>query len=311
MKRLLLFFCIFLLIFPTAQAGLTDSAADAVARGVAGFFVAAADKMFEMGITDYAELDDPDDPDALDDSENDVIEAIYNLATWTPDPFEFPVVEDLIDFSKSLFTPLYSMILLAGFCSLLIVYSKPSVAQHVKDIIGIDIGRGLHVYGAKAIEGLGVAAFTYVFIFFILMLNDVLAKAVMMESLDALSPSPDNFILYFLMAVAYLGMSLLFGYRILVIFLFTSFALLVGACFMMDVTRQTAIGLVLYFVQTVFYQTINIIYYTASILIIQSLNIPFPFAGVMYLVMILMGIVIGIKMLFGTSVIRWAVRVVL
>ena len=296
-------FCIVLVVAVLASPAtgkIEDDAARAVSRGIEAFVIAMTDGFFDASFSGYEQLDDSTGP----------VEMIYNLATWSPDPFAFPIVLDLIEFSKSLFTPLYSIILLAGFCSLLIVYMKPSAASHIKNVTGVDVGSGLHRFGGKAIEGLAISAFAYVFIFLILMINDILCKAVMIGVSDHYSADIDNFVLYFMMGIAYLGLSLLFGYRSLVIFLFTSFALLVGACYMIDATRQAAVSVSYYFVQVVFFQFINLIYFSAAILIIQSMNLPLPGQPILYLVMILASFYIAFKMLIGLNVIHGVIKIV-
>lgn len=299
-RTLVAYIAILFLLVPVASAGLTDTASRAVADGFRTFVEDIADQIFSITIAGYEKTD-----------EDTALTAIYNIATWTPDPMKFDAVQKLISWSKSVFKPIYSAILLGALSCLFVVYYKPDTADSIQRLTGVDVGTGLHKYAEKALQGVLVAGFVYVLVYFVLALNDALSKSVMLTTLDAIAPTPDNFVLYFIMALAYLGMSLFFALRILVIFLFTSFALLVGLCFLIDNLRDTATNLTLYFIQTVFFQFVIVLYFGAAIVIIQALDVPGQFENLLYIAMLFLGVWIGLKMMIGTAVIKTVSKIAL
>lgn len=279
-----------------ASAGLSDSASAAISNGIENFFISAADNIFEMSFSGYD-----------DSADNGTVGYIYNIASYTPDPMKHEITQDFISFSKSIFKAAYPILLLCAFMAVLLTHYKFRALQTLEQVTGVHIGNKSNILARKAIDGIIVAAFMYIFIYFVFTLNNILTKAVMINIIDVVSPSPDNFILYFMMAISYLFMGFFFSLRILILFLFCGFALVIGFCLLIDFTKESAIGLCAYFVQAVFFQFFIVLYFSACILIIKTITAPIYQSGeeTMYLVMLIGGVYIAIKMMFGTKVIRY------
>ena len=279
-----------------ASAGLSDAASTAISNGIENFFISAADSMFDMAISGF------------DKSEGVGTKGyIYNIASYTPDPMKSAPVQDCISWSKDIFKAAYPILLLCAFLAVLATHYKTGALQQLEQITGVNVGSKSNILARKAIDGIIVAVFMYIFIYFVFTLNNILTKAIMGGIIDSVAPSPDNFILYFMMALCYLVMGFFFSLRILVLYLFCGFALVIGFCLLIDFTKETAIGVCTYFVQTVFFQFIIVAYFSVSILIIKTVTptLPYSTEGTMYLVMLLGGVYIAIKMMLGTKVIRW------
>ena len=279
-----------------ATAGLSDAASTAISNGMENFCISAADNIFSMSFSGYD-----------DSADNGTVGYIYNIASYTLDPMKFEITQDFIEFSKSVFKESYSILLLCAFIAVLLTHYKTNALQQIEQITGAKISSKSNILARKAIDGIIVAVFMYIFIYFVFTLNNILTKAVMINILDVISPSPDNFILYLIMAVCYLVMGIFFSLRTLILFLFCGFALVIGFCLLIDFTKETAIGLCTYFVQTVFFQFIIVLYFSACIMIIKTITAPMYQSGeeTMYLVMLLGGVYIAIRMMFGTKVIKW------
>lgn len=280
----------------TASAGLGDGASKAVSDGIEAFCINTADKIFAMSFSGY------DNTHGIN-----TVGTIYNIASYTPDPMKFQVTKDFIAFSKNIFTRFYPLILMFAFIAALITHYKTDALQQIEKLTGINIGKKSNILSKKAINGIYIIVFMYAFIFIILKFNDILTKTVMTSILETVSPTPDNFILYFIMAIAYLVLGFFFSIRILVIFLFCGFAYLIGIALLIDYTNEAATHVCAYFTQTVFFQFIIVLYFSACILIIKSIVDPIDHDGqkIMYTVMLLGGIYISIKLMFGTKVIRY------
>ncbi|MCK5225132.1 MAG: hypothetical protein KAQ89_00285 [Planctomycetes bacterium] len=279
-----------------ASAGLSDAASTAISNGMENFCISAADNIFSMSFSGYD-----------DSADNGTVGYIYNIASYTLDPMKFEITQDFIAFSKSVFKESYSILLLCAFIAVLLTHYKTNALQSLEQITGVKVGSKSNILARKAIDGIIVAVFMYVFIYFVFTLNNILTKAVMINIIDVISPSPDNFILYLMMAISYLFMGIFFSLRTLILFLFCGFALIIGFCLLIDFTKESAIGLCAYFVQTVFFQFFIVLYFSACILIIKTVTVPLYASGeeTMYLVMLLGGVYIAIKMMFGTKVIKW------
>ena len=301
LKKLLFFiFFLHILVYPVS-AGLTDSASAAISDGIVSFIISLSDTIFSISFSGYTEPV----------GETGAVAYIYNVASWTPNPEDFSVTNQFRKWSEAIFAKGYEMILLCALIALLVTYYKTDVAEKIEEITGIKIGSRGNILMKKAFDGMAIAIFMYIGIYFTLLLNDILTKAVLLESLDSIAPTPDNFVLYLLMAFSYLLLGLFFGARILIIFLFYSFALIVGLCLLIDPTKKVAMNTCAYFVQTVFFQFIIVLYFTASILIIKSLTLPSEaMNGLMYFIMMIGGLILAIKMMLGTGVIRWAGKLV-
>lgn len=296
-KCVILVILIMISIMHTASAGLGDGAKIAIAEGVELFCINAADKIFAMSFSGYDNTHG-----------TNTVGTIYNIASYTPDPMKFEVTQDFIAFSKSIFARFYPLILMFAFIAALITHYKTDALQQIEKLTGVNIGKKSNILSKKSINGIYIIVFMYAFIFIILKFNDMLTKAVMTSILETVSPTPDNFILYFIMAISYLVLGFFFSIRILVIFLFCGFAYLVGIALLIDYTNEAATNVCAYFVQTVFFQFIVVLYFSACILIIKAIVNPMDYDGqqIMYTVMLLGGIYISIKLMFGTKVIRWA-----
>ena len=281
---------------PITSAGLSDSASTAISNGIENFFVSLADSIFDMSFSGF------------DDTEgNGTVGYIYNIASYTPNPFESPVVQDLINWSKSIFASAYPILLLCAFIAVLLTHYKTGALQQIEQITGVKVGTKSNMLARKAIDGIIVAMFMYIFIYFVLTLNDILTKSVMGGIIDSVAPTPDNIILYIMMAICYLFMWIFFILRILVLYLFCGFALVIGFCLLIDFTKETAISICTYFVQIVFFQFITVLYFATCVLIIKEVTHPLDIycQRMMYTVMLLGGVYIAIKMMFGTKVIKW------
>ena len=295
LKHILLIIVLVSLLSPALATPATDAATTAISSGIKGFFIELSDTIFDMSFSGY------------DDSEGYKTEGyIFNIASYTPNPFQSPVVQDFIVFSKSIFKSAYPILLLCAFIAVLLTHYKTNALQEFEQMTGVNIGSKSNILVKKAIDGIVVAVFMYIAIFFVLTLNNILTKAVMGGVLDSVSPTPDNFILYLIMALCYLVMGFFFTLRTLILFLFCGFALIIGFCLLIDYTKESAIGLCAYFTQVVFFQFITVLYFSASILIIKALSHGAHDSDMlMYTVMLLGGVYLGIKMMFGTKIIRF------
>lgn len=289
---------------PIASAGLSDAVADSITRGCEGLFISIADTIFDMSFAGY---NDSAFGGVDDSAGKGTVGYIYNIATYTPDPMNYQITKDFISFSKSIYAACYPILLLGAIVATLINHYKVDVAQRFAQATGINIGSKSNLLLKKATDAIIIALLMYVFIYLVFVLNNVMTKAVMISVLDSVAPTPDNYVLYFMMAIAYLIMGFFFSMRTLVMFLFCGFAFLVALCLLIEYTKEAAVNVIAYFVQTVFFQFFIVLYFSASILIIKAVVNPLDIIGLetMYTIMIIGGVYLGLKMMWGIGVIRY------
>lgn len=304
---LLAIFIIASLVIPVVSAsGFEDAVSLSITNGIIRSFIAISDSIYSITL-------------GFDTTAGTgAVGAIYNIATYTPNPMDFGITKDYIDFSKSIYKEVFSLIIILTAISLLFIHFKPGAFQKLKEISGINAESRAGVLLEKGVKAIIISIFLYVFIYFILDINERLTKVVILDIIDLISPTGDNVILYFAMALCYLAMLLFFLWRLLEIFLFCGFAYLIALMFLSDHTKEKAEDLCMRFIQTVFFQFFIVLYYSACIRIIKTLTdsvysvdvvgIADKLEMAFYIVMMLGGVYISYKMMFGTKVIKWVGR---
>lgn len=289
-----------------SAAGFSDAVSISITNGILGSFIAVSDSIYSISGFD-------------DTAGNNTVGAIYNIASYTPNPLDFEITHKFIELSKSIFKEVFRLLILLTAIAILVTHFKPDALQKIKELTGINTGSKAGVLIEKGIKAVIIAIFLYVFIYFVFDINNRLTKMVMFDLIDVVSPSADNVILYFAMALCYLLMCMFFLWRLLEVFLFCAFGYAIAIMFLSDSTKEKAEDLCMRFVQTVFFQFIMVLYFSASVQIIKalidpvySLTVAYSFAARMemslYVAMMLGGLYLGFKMMFGTKVIRWVGR---
>ena len=296
---------IILLFFAFTVPPISAGASEAVTEGIEGIFVSAADKIFEFSVSGYNHS-----------VANGTVNCIYNVATYTVDPFKLSIYDNMINFSAALFIEGYKIILLIAFAMMIITHYRSDIAVKINSVTGINLVQKQNMLFKKALDGILIIIFMYFFIFLTLWFNDILSKLVMVSMLDSIAPAPSNYVLYFMMALAYGFMMIFFGLRTLVIGLFFGFAFIIGLCLLIEPLQESAETICAYFVQTVFFQFIIVAYFSLSILIINATTSfthttsMAPPSHFMYFIMVAGGVYLGIKLMFGVKVIKWAGKTV-
>lgn len=297
--KLIILLTLFITIGSTsvASASLQEVFGWGVEKGITGFLISASDNIFELSFSGFD-----------DAAGNNSVGYIYNIASYTPDPMQSKTVKQFIDYSKEIFKSFYPIIILSAFIVMLITHYKADSLQRLSQAMGLNLAKTTNILNSKAFNGLVIAIFMYIFIYFVLTINDRLTKSVMISIIDVVSPTPDNIVLYCFMAVAYGVMWFFFSVRVLVIYLFCGFAFLIGIGLLIDFTNEKAVNICAYFVQTVIFQFVIVLYFSSCIFVIKEITSPLDFDGqaAWYTVMIIGGVYVGIKMMFGTKVIRFA-----
>lgn len=303
-KPLLIIVSLVLLFVQPANAGILSPVSDAIANGGVQFVNRCSDNMMNMSV--YSTIIDKSGQQST--TSGGITDIIINMGSFSPNPYQFDEVitfrEYIIDI---LLKPVIKLILVLIAILTLLVYLVPSAAAKLHDITGINSANVLKTQISKIALIIGIIVLSNVFVFVMLALNDSMTKQVFSAIINQITPTPDNFILYFMISMAYFLLSFFYAWRILVIFLYAIFAELILLCLVFDSTRKFGENITKYFIQTVFFQFIMMCYFVACIMII-SLFPYIPQVQIsLYLVMVLASVIIAFRLTWGVTLFNKAV----
>lgn len=238
---------------------------------------------------------------------NIALDAIFSIATYTPNPFEMPVLAEMRADMKSFFFDIWWILILIAMITFgfLFIFSIDSFSS-IYDATGFDAGKQLKLLLLIIIGGLLIVMFEMAFVWITLLICDEFSKAVMMGSLNAIAISPDNVVLYVIMGFAYGALWLCFEYRALVIMFFSVISFVFGAMLLYPPTSNWSWKAHLYFIQIVFFQFAIVLWYCFCIILISSSPGP---KGSIYIIMVLVSIYMSYKFIFKLDFIRMAGQV--
>lgn len=287
---------IFLMVTPvSAELNATSAGANMVKSGINSCIIGLADDLYNSGVGIF-------DTNVSNSSSTT---AIFAIATYTYDPFENQGILNLQYISALIFLIMIIIYIFLGAAGIIVTRYIPALSTAVSFITK---GGSYGSYIQNLATGMIVALFTYIFIKFILEMNYVVTHLIMVDVLEAVAPSVDNIVLYFMMAVCYFIMSIFFLWRMLIIGIVTSFALVFGVMLVFDSTRNIAKGIFSYFVSMVFMQSIICGATAAGIRIIQASNGSADSEMLRYLSLILLLVVIALLMCLGIHRVIWGAK---
>jgi hypothetical protein len=244
-------FVILLVLLSPVHAKMSDLFADGVSKGLDNWVTDLCDGMMNTGIEFQNES-------AI--SGNPVSGKIFDIATYTYDPFQNTAVHNAMKLSFEMWGVFMLMYILGGYILVNLKNMWPDGARAVTYITGINTESSLKKYVQNIFIGFAVVLFAYLAIYTILLLNKVLTQMVMVGVLPSIAPTPDNLVLYFMMGLTYLVMSFFFWIRFFTINLVTGFALFIGVAYIIsNFTRRVSIWIMKFFISMVFMQFVIVL----------------------------------------------------
>jgi len=297
-----LLFCLMLVLgsFGVASAGISDDVSTAIANGVDLFILRLANAWLEMTVsTDYGTGDPTNKSIALD--------AIFSIATYTPDPFKMPVLQELQNNMKNIFYDFWWLSFLIVIIGVLLamVLSVNSISA-LHDTTGFSMHGGLKKTSLVLIGGVFVLILENAFVWCVLVLCSDLSKSVMMGSLNAIAFTPGNLVLYVVMSFAYGLLFLCFAYRSAVIMFFFCTSFLFGVLLLVPGLSNFAWNAHLYFIQIVFYQFAVVLWYAFCIVMLQIAGMD---SDLYYILMVLVSVWLSYRFIFHLDFVRGAGRI--
>lgn len=294
---------VLLLCVGPAQAGLIeDEVSTAISTGIASFFVDLTDQFINMSVSSSYGME------GMEGNPGNVgLDAIFTIATFTPDPFEMPLVIKMRTMATGVFFDVWWLIIIFMLIGALVVCVMPLGAIiQVNDSLGYDFLYALKMAFGVIIGGIFVLMLEMAFVWVCLVVNKDITAAIMMGSLNAIASSPDNWVLYCVMGIAYALLYLCFVYRAIVITMFAGLAPLIGLATIFPPTSNIGWNLHMYFIQMVFYQMIVVLWYSCCVIIVSAMP---QFQDAIYQIMVFISIWISYKFLFRIDFVRGAATI--
>ena len=277
---------------------IIDPLQNAVSGGITSFIISMCD-----GIFYYFSSGTPDDINFSDP----VTEKLYMIATYSINPFDLEIVKTTAQTSAVFW--FIGMLLFFGYGLLMLVISKYSrtISNSIEFITKTTPVHSAQSYFRWSITGILLGLSFYILVALTLLFSNAMTSLFMVAALPAIQPTPDNVILYCIVAGLYLAMLLFFAMRSLYLCLYVSFGLIIIVLFIFSkITREMAIKLSIYFLSFAFLQPLVVALTTGGVLIIHEIGVfavllPNPMLYASLLVIILY---FSMKLIFGTQRIR-------
>ena len=277
---------------------IIDPLEDAVSSGITHFIILMCDGIFNCfsdGVPDDINFGDP------------VPEKLYMIATYSINPFDLEIVQETAEVSAVFW--FIGMLFFFGYGLLLLIISKYSrtVSNAIEFVSKSDPVHSAQNYFKWSVTGILLGLSFFVLVALTLLLSNAMTSLFMIAALPAIQPTPDNVILYCIVAGLYLAMLGLFAMRSLYVCLYVSFGLVIIVMFIFSrITREIAIQLTIYFFSFAFLQPLVVALTTVGVLIIHGIGpfvvfLPIPLLYASLLTIILY---FSIKLIFGTQRIR-------
>jgi hypothetical protein len=242
----------------TAKAG-----ADMVKNGIDAWFTASADDMINYG-------DNVTDTDSSSRSPLEM--TLFEMVSQDYNPFANPAVMNTISMTSLISLVIFVIFLMAGLVYVVIHQYSPHIGEAIDFAMNMKQGFNYKEY-FKSIGGyILFLIFGYLGVAVFILFAHAISQMLTISALDATVSSPENGIIYFFMAAAYLGLALFMGMRILIISIITACLMVIFAAWTFNIMRETIISLLIYFAGLIMLQPILIAEAAIGIITIKWLT---------------------------------------
>lgn len=290
MKSVFVLLIIIASIFPlpvmAANTDSSDIGSQMIKKGAEAFTYGIGDSMIELGSGN----------DTVKDNREDVPGMIFQMLTFTIDPYKFSFVQEWQSVMIVFFIILTLLMIILGGASVLINRHTPDLAYRISWMLDsssfFDINKWIStIFTAIAFLLLGVFGFYY------LMQFEYVVSAIITEkALLTAPPTIDNMIAYLVFAVVYLLLSVIMAIRTIIILLMAAGFLGLLALFLIPQTRQFAISAFMYFLVILFLQP--------TLLFIAAIGLAFISMLPLALLPLTNIIIVGLTLLLLTKMSR-------
>ncbi len=278
----------------TSVRNMTESVgASMVASGMELFGYSIGDQMYQIG-SGSGTINRADAPGM-----------IFQLLTFTIDPYKFQFVQEWQNVMIIFFVMLTLLTITLGAASVLINRQSPDTAKYISwalnDTAFFDIHKWLSTI-FMAIIFLLLGTFG---LYYLMQLEYVVSAIIAEKALLTAPPVIDNMLIYIIFAFVYLLMSVIMAVRTIIILLAAAGFLGLLALFLIPQTRSFATSAFMYFLVILFLQPTLLFIAAVGLAFISVLPMSLlPFANVLIIGLVLLLLTVSIICILGIGIVK-------
>ncbi len=299
-SMVLLAIFILLLSVQLSNAGIDDAAADAganmVKKGFDLFAYGIGDSMISLGSGNQT----------INQTNRDAVSSmIFNLLTFTVDPYKFPFVQEWQQVMVIFFVMLTLLMIMLGGASVLINRTSPEIAYRISWMLDsssfFDINKWLStIFVSIVFLLLGTFG-----LYYLLQLEYVVSAIITENSLLTAPPTIDNLIAYLLFAIAYFLLSIIMAVRAVIILLMAAGALGLFALYLIPQTREFAVRAFMYFLVVLFMQPALLFIAAVGLAFVNMIPLAaLPFKNIITIGVIIFMLAVAITCILGKGLVK-------
>jgi hypothetical protein len=259
-----------------------------VTDGIKGFFIGAADSVFNIGGSSNESTN-------VKNNYGYAVGSVFKIATYSNDPYESPTVQAMRARTAVIGVFLFVLYVFYGAACVNLSCGGGGVFERAQYIL---TQTPFSEYKNTLIRTFGAIFLTHYLFKFIILFNQAVTTQAMYSVLDAIPFQLDNWVMYLAMSVCYGLESVFFTMRIILMDLIAGSDILIGALFAFSFTREMSMETIKYFGKITLLQFVIVLLTAFGITIIESLPTGKPLG---YLCLILILVVVSGGLVFGFS----------
>ena len=265
-----------------------------VTDGIKGFFISAADSVFNIGGSSNESTN-------VKNNYGYAVGSVFKIATYSNDPYQSETVQAMRIRTAVIGVFIFILYVFYGAACVNLSCGGGGVFERTQYIL---TQTPFSEYKNTLIRTFGAIFLTHYLFKFIILFNQAVTTQAMFSVLDAIPFQLDNWVMYLAMSVCYGLESVFFTMRIILMDLIAGSDILIGALFAFSFTREMSLETIKYFGKITLLQFIIVLLTAFGISIIESLPTGKPL-GYICLILILViisgGLVFGFSRIFSAS----------
>ncbi len=302
MKRFIVAFVILLTLIPVSYGAgsnkdvSSDIGSQMVSNGLKIFTYTIGDSMISLGSGNQT----------INQTNRDAVSSmIFNLLTFTVDPYKFSFVQEWQQVMVIFFVMLTLLMIMLGGASVLINRTSPEIAYRISWMLDspafFDINKWLSTIFVSVIFLL-LGTFG---LYYLLQLEYIVSAIITENALLTAPPTIDNLIAYLLFALAYFLLSIIMAIRAVIILLMAAGALGLFALYLIPQTREFAVRAFMYFLVVLFMQPALLFIAAVGLAFVNMIPLAaLPFKNIITIGVIIFMLAVAITCILGKGLVK-------
>ncbi len=285
----------------------SSAGAGMVSDGINTWISGSSDSM--IGVDDNVNSNQP--------KRSDGEMALFSMVTVNYDPFQNPGVIQTLQSTAIIFLFLFVIFVFGGLAYVIIHSKYPQTGEALDYAFNMEKGFDYKEYIKTSGSVIIFIIFGSLVVYVILLISKVLGEMMTITALDSVVYSPQSPTIYFVMAIAYMTLSIFIAIRLIVISVITALLWIICALWAYHMMRDVITMVFIYFVGMIFMQPILISVATIGIMTIEWLVgnlIWIQPVYILYLGLVILLIIVALVLTLGPVTVqklfRWGVRAI-